>query len=401
MGLQDSVLSMQIQQEIDALRQRFFEISQYIGHHPELGHEEFKAAEILTKELKAHGFQVELGTAGLATAFTAEFDSGKPGPTIGYMCEYDALPGLGHACGHNLIGTMGIASGIGLSKVVEHTGGRVFVYGTPAEETRGGKVTMAEQGLFNHLDVAMMAHPSSHYQKSGSSLAMDAIQFEFHGKAAHAAAAPHEGVNALDAVIQTFNAINALRQHVKPDVRIHGIIPEGGQAANIVPDYAKAQFYVRAASRSYLKEVLQKVISCAEAAALATGATLGTSFYELSYDDMLTNQALSDTFTKQLSVLGISDDEIKEKEGGGSGSIDMGNVSQATPAIHPYIRISQTPIIGHTHEFREAALSSEGFEGMLIGAKALALTGLAVLQDADLLRKIKEEFQSALEVSSI
>lgn len=381
-----------ILQEIEQLRERFYEISQFIGQHPELGHEEFKAADILTKELKAHGFQVELGTAGLATAFEAVFDSGKEGPQIAFMSEYDALPELGHACGHNLIGTMGIAAGIGLSKVLKEVGGKVFVYGTPAEETRGGKVTMVEQGILNHLDAAMMVHPSANHQQSGSSLAMDAIQFDFYGRAAHAAAAPHKGINALDAVLQTFTNINALRQHVTPDVRIHGIIPEGGKAANIVPDYAMAQFYVRAASRQTLKDVLEKVKNCAQGAALATGARLEISFYEFSYDDMITNEALSAVFTQHLIDLGVSPDEIKSKEAGGS--LDMGNVSQVVPSIHPYIKISDQPIIGHTHEFREAALSDQGFEGLMLGAKTMALTGLSLLQEPELLQRVKAEFQA-------
>ena len=380
-----------INQEIEQLRESFYKISQFIGENPELGHEEFKAAKILSEELQKHDFQVQLGTAGLPTAFEAVYDSGMPGPTIGFMAEYDALPELGHACGHNLIGTMAIAAGIGLSKVLKNCGGKIYVYGTPAEETRGGKVTMAEQGIFNHLDVAMMVHPYHRHEKSGSSLAMDAIQFEFFGKAAHAAASPHEGNNALDAVIQTFNSINALRQHVTSDVRIHGIIPEGGKAANIVPDHAIAQFYVRAANRSYLNEVVEKVKACAQAAALATGAKLDTSFYEFSYDDMRTNEALSTTFTDNLVQLGIQEASIHEK--GSGGSLDMGNVSHVVPSIHPYIKICNEPYACHTHEFREAAMSDQGFEGLLLAAKCMANTAYDIMTKPELLSTIKDEFQ--------
>ncbi|MEB1806705.1 MAG: M20 family metallopeptidase [Bacillaceae bacterium] len=380
-----------INQEIEQLRESFYKISQFIGENPELGHEEFKAAKILSEELQKHDFQVQLGTAGLPTAFEAVYDSGMPGPTIGFMAEYDALPELGHACGHNLIGTMAIAAGIGLSKVLKNCGGKIYVYGTPAEETRGGKVTMAEQGIFNHLDVAMMVHPYHRHEKSGSSLAMDAIQFEFFGKAAHAAASPHEGINALDAVIQTFNSINALRQHVTSDVRIHGIIPEGGKAANIVPDHAIAQFYVRAANRSYLNEVVEKVKACAQAAALATGAKLDTSFYEFSYDDMRTNEALSTTFTDNLVQLGIQEASIHEK--GSGGSLDMGNVSHVVPSIHPYIKICNEPYACHTHEFREAAMSDQGFEGLLLAAKCMANTAYDIMTKPELLSTIKDEFQ--------
>ncbi|WP_096185968.1 M20 family metallopeptidase [Evansella halocellulosilytica] len=376
---------------IEQLKNDLYDISQYIGHNPELGNEEYKACAKLTSILEQHHFTVNTKIVNVETAFEAVYDSGKPGPCIGFMSEYDALPELGHACGHNLIGTMGAAAGIALSKVVHQTGGKVYVYGTPAEETRGAKVTMSEQGIFDHLDVAMMAHPSEGYQKSGSSLAMDALQFAFHGKAAHAAASPEDGINALDAVLQTFHSINALRQHVTSDIRIHGIIPEGGKAANIVPDYAVAHFYVRAAKRSTLNEVVQKVKNCAEAAALATGARLEISNYEYSYDDMVTNEALSSRFTENLTEVGIPLEDILPPSGGGS--LDMGNVSQRVPSIHPYIQISDHPIVAHTHEFREAALSKRGFDGMVVGVKSLALTGYDVLTNDSLMHKIKEEFQ--------
>ncbi|MEK4441736.1 M20 family metallopeptidase [Niallia sp. FSL K6-0077] len=370
---------------------KFKDISIYIGENPELGHEEFKACEILTDTLKQHGFNVEIGICDLPTAFKATFDSGKAGPVIGYMAEYDALPELGHACGHNLIGTMGIAAGIGLSKVLSETGGKVIVYGTPAEETKGGKVTMAEAGIFEELDVAMMVHPLDNYMTSGDSLAMDAIQFEFFGKAAHAAASPHLGINALDAVLQTFNSINALRQHIKSDARIHGVITEGGKAANIVPDYAVAQFYVRAGKREEVNKLVEKVKQCAEGAALQTGATVKSSFYEFSYDDMITNQTLSDLFTKQLVDLGVDASEIQVQRDG-SGSLDMGNVSQVVPSIHPYVKICNEAYACHTHEFREAAMSDQGRDAMILGAKSMALTGLEILTNKELLAEIKAEF---------
>ncbi len=379
--------------QIDSLKPDFYSISQYIGENPELGHEEFKACELLTEELKKHGFSVEVGTCGLPTAFTATFDSGKEGPVVGYMSEYDALPEVGHACGHNLIGTMGIAAGIGLSKVINETGGKVIVFGTPAEETKGGKVTMAEAGVFDALDAAIMVHPLDNYVKSGSSLAMDAIQFEFFGKSAHAAASPHLGINALDAVLQTFSSINALRQHITPDARIHGIIKEGGKAANVIPDYAVAQFYVRAAKRGYVNELVEKVKKCAEGAALQTGAEMKWSFYELSYDNMVTNKPLSEAFNRELISLGVKEEEIMEQKDG-SGSLDMGNVSHAAPSIHPYIKICNEAYACHTHEFREAAMSEQGREAMILGAKAMALTGYEILTNKDLLQQIKAEFKA-------
>ncbi len=379
---------------LDSHKNDFFEISTYIGENPELGHEEFKSAKVLSDKLSEHGFNVEKGICELPTAFEAVFDSKKPGPTIGFMCEYDALPAIGHACGHNLIGTMGIAAGIATSKVLQETGGKVIVYGTPAEETKGGKVTMAEQGIFDKLDVAMMVHPLHSYVKSGSSLAMDAIQFEFFGKPAHAAANPEKGINALDAVIQTFNGINALRQHVTSDTRIHGIIPEGGKAANVVPDYAVAQFYVRAKTRSYVNELVEKVKSIAEGAAMMTGASMKMSNYELSYDNMVTNETLSDVFTKQLIELGVESGEIVENRDG-SGSLDMGNVSLVVPSIHPYIKICNELYSCHTVEFRDAALSEQGKEAMILGANAMATTAYELLTNNELIMKIKAEFDKA------
>ncbi|MHC0038240.1 M20 family metallopeptidase [Pseudoneobacillus sp. C159] len=385
-------MKQRIIDEIERFRDDFYNISIYIGENPELGHEEFKACAILTETLKKHDFSIEIGTCNLPTAFAATYDSGKEGPVIGFMAEYDALPEVGHACGHNLIGTMGIAAGIGLSKVIRETGGKVIVFGTPAEETKGGKVTMAEEGIFNGVDVAMMVHPLDRYLKSGSSLAMDAIQFEFFGKSSHAAASPHLGINALDAVLQTFNSINALRQHIKSDARIHGIITEGGKAANVVPDYAVAQFYVRAGKRDYLNELVEKVKRCAEGAALQTGATVKISNYEFSYDDMITNNHLSEAFTKELIALGVPTEEI-HTDRDGSGSLDMGNVSQHVPSIHPYIKICNEAYACHTHEFREAAMSEQAREAMMLGAKAMALTGYEILTNKELLQQIKEEFK--------
>ncbi|EDL64956.1 M20 family metallopeptidase [Bacillus sp. SG-1] len=386
-----NLLKQQVVEEIDKLKSVLDEISIYIGENPELGHEEFKASKVLSETLEDHGFSVEMGTCNLPTAFRAVFDSGKEGPVVGFMAEYDALPEVGHACGHNLIGTMGIAAGIGVSKVISETGGKVIVYGTPAEETRGGKVTMAEEGIFDELDVALMVHPLHSYVKSGSSLAMDAIQFEFFGKSTHAAASPQEGINALDAVIQTFNSINALRQHILPSARIHGIITEGGKAANVTPDYAVAQFYVRGTTRAYVNELTEKVKKCAEGAALQTGAMMKHSFYEFSYDDMITSSGLSEAFTQELISLGVDSTEIQEQRDG-SGSLDMGNVSQVVPSIHPYIKITDGTYACHTHEFRRAAMTDQAREAMILGAKAMALTGVEVLANSELLQKIKAEF---------
>lgn len=376
--------------EIEALTEALLETSDFICSNPEMGNQEFKAVEKLTSLLASHGFTIEKNIVNKATAFKGVFDSNKPGPSIAYLCEYDALPEIGHGCGHNMIGTMSVGAAIALSKALDKTGGRIVVLGTPAEETDGAKVDMSEQGVFDDIDVAMILHPDDKNHKSGQSLAMDAIQFDFKGKASHAASAPHEGINALDAVILTFTGINALRQHITPDARIHGIIKEGGKAANIIPDRAIAQFYVRAGKKKYLKELVSKVKDVAKGAALMTGATLDISNYEISYDDMNTNQTLSDAFTANLKALGISDIHPPRSS---YGSIDMGNVSNKVPAIHPYISISDTPLVAHTEHFREATMTAKAHQALIKGAASLALTGYDVLTDNALLLKIKEEFK--------
>ena len=382
--MKESIIS-----EIQSIKGQLCEISDFICNNPEMGNNEFKAVEKLTSFLRSSGFSVEMNIVNRPTAFKAVYESSKPGPSIAFLCEYDALPGIGHGCGHNMIGTMGCGAAVGLSKVLDKTGGRIVVLGTPAEETNGAKVDMAAGGVFKDIDAAMILHPDDKTYESGNSLAMDALQFDFRGRSSHAAASPHEGINALDAVILTFNGINALRQHVTSDVRIHGIITEGGKAANIVPDRAIAQFYVRAAKRKYLEEVVLKVKSIARGAAAMTGATLEISNYELSYDDMNTNSHLSKAFTENLRLSGVNEINPPSSD---YGSIDMGNVSNVVPAIHPYIGISDTKLIGHTVELREATKSGKAHDALVKGACALALTGYDVITDKELLKRIKEEF---------
>ncbi|MDQ0114278.1 M20 family metallopeptidase [Paenibacillus harenae] len=376
---------------IDEHAETFRAISRSIGNRPELGHEEFYAAGLLTAELERFGFEVTRGILNMETSFIAVYDSGKPGPTAGFLCEYDALPEIGHACGHHLICSMSIAAAVGLKAAIGQLGGRIRIYGTPAEETKGAKVPMAAAGLFDDCDFALMAHPYHTFERSGESLALDAIQFEYTGVAAHAAASPYEGVNALDAVLMLFNSINAMRQQCRSDARIHGIIDNGGKAPNIIPDYASAKFYVRSASRAYTNELTQKVLRCAEGAALQTGCTLTTNNYEFSYDELLTNEVLSNQFNKNLIEAGIRSDEIEF--GKDNGSLDLGNVSVRCPAIHPYVKVVEDRLLLHTEAFRDAAMTEPAFDRMLFGAKMLAATAYDVCTDPALLAGIREEFE--------
>ncbi|MCI3922400.1 M20 family metallopeptidase [Paenibacillus sp. TRM 82003] len=361
-----------------------------IGARPELGNEEFFASATLIEALESYGFQVERNTLGLPTAFVAELDSGKPGPTIAFMAEYDALPDIGHACGHHLICTMSVAAAVGLSVALPAIGGKIRVYGTPAEETKGAKVLMAEAGLFRDCSFALMAHPYYAFERSGSSMAMDALRFEYRGRAAHAAANPEDGVNALDAVLQLFNGINALRQQTASDARIHGVITHGGTAPNVIPDYACADFYVRAGTRAYTNALVERVKRVAEGAALQTGCTLEMSNYEFSYDELRTNETLSDAFTSCLTELGIPAERVQR--GNDHGSLDLGNVSLQCPAAHPYVQVVDEKYLLHSIEFRDAAMKDRAFDGMLLGAKALAATAFDCATP-EKLRALREEFE--------
>ncbi len=365
------------------LKERLYEMSDYIHDHPELGNQEYEAVRVLTDFLREHNFSITCPVAGLDTAFEAVYDSKKPGLSVAYLCEYDALPELGHGCGHNMIGVMSAGAGVLLSKVIDEIGGKIYVFGTPAEETNGAKVTMTEAGLFNKMDAVMMVHPSGFTTESGTSLAIEALQFDYKGRPAHAAACPEEGINALNAVIQLFNGIDALRQHVTPDVRIHGIITQGGVAANIVPEAATAQFYIRAATKEYLSIVKEKVLNIAQGAALMTGATLEVSNYELSYDDLKTNEVLSNTFNENLRQLGITDIKPHKK---GSGSVDIGNISNICPTIHPYIGIADEEITGHSQQMVDATITQLAHERLIIAALALAYTGHDVLSQKVILK---------------
>jgi len=379
---------------INNLTPELNELSLEIYNNPELGYEEFKACKLHTDILRKHGFTVQDNFSGVETGFKAEYKSAKPGLTVAYMAEYDALPGIGHGCGHNLLGTVSTGAGIILKEIIDEIGGTVVVFGTPAEETSGAKVTYVENHEFDNIDIALMAHPGSTYTKSGTSLALEPVQFEFFGKTAHAAAAPEKGINALDAAIQTFNSVNALREHMRSDSRVHGVILDGGKAANVVPDYSKSQFYVRSTSKSYNMELLEKVKNCARGAALATGTELKITKFEFSYDNMVTNETLSNVFTKVIyEVAGIKMSEPSKN----TGSIDAGQVSQVCPTIHPYFDISNdVNVIAHTREMASCTLTDYAKEQMKNTIAALVLTAAEVIKNPKLYEEIKHEFDNAV-----
>ncbi len=384
-----SQLESQVLETIDRLRPELIEVSRTIHANPETAYKEYQASALLASKLEENGYQVQRKAADIDTAFVA-YAGDKPGPTIAILAEYDALPVIGHACGHNLMATAALGAGLALGGIVGKLPGRVAVFGTPAEEGGGGKVVMVQRGAFKGVDAAMIFHPSTTNMVHGGSLASTRVNIIFHGRASHGAAAPHKGINALDGIIQTYNAANAMRQQLRDDARVMGVITNGGQAANIIPDYASAQFSIRAADRQYADEVLERFRKCAEGAALATGATLEFNVIEPSrYDNVVTNSVMGKVFTEKLAQLGL---EVATGDREGTGSTDMGNVSQALPSIHPYLAIAPVGVSAHTIEFREAAGSDVGQEAMLNAAKAMALTTLDLLVKPGLLDQAKQEF---------
>lgn len=383
--LKERVLS-----EADAWREALIRIADTIHAHPEVAFEEYESAALLGGALEEQGFAVERGVANLETAFVASLEGRAGGPTVAFLAEYDALPGLGHACGHNLIGASAVGAALAVRAVLPQLAGMIQVIGAPGEEGGGGKAYLVSAGVFDGVDAAMMVHPSSRNMTRRTSLTSYKVGIEFFGKAAHAAAKPDEGINALEAMILTFNGINALRQHLRDDARIHGVITHGGEAPNIVPDYSAARFYVRAADTLYCTQVLDKVRACAEGAARATGAHLKFEEYAPRYDAMLPNPRLADLVEANMAALGIEVTAPEPNER--MGSSDMGNVSQVVPALHPYIQIGPEEMGGHTVEFCRAAASPAGHEGMIQAAKVLAMTAVDLLAEPENVAAAKEAF---------
>ena len=378
---------------IDEHREILLTASREIYNNPELKFEETRATALLAEELRRAGFSVETGVADLPTAIRAAHPESAPGPTVAILGEYDALPLIGHACGHNLIAAAGLGAALAVGSIKADLPGTLLFFGSPGEEGGGGKVLMVEAGLFDGVDAAMMFHPSSRTVVDRGSLAITEVEIEFAGVAAHASGSPEKGVNALDAVIQTFNGLNALRQHIKDGARIHGIITDGGAKPNIVPEHAAACFYVRAAQNAYRDELLEKLRHCAEGAALATGATLTFRTVGHAYQAMKPNHALGAAFVENLEALGEPLNPPPADEG--MGSTDMGDVSQVVPAIHAYIQICGDEVAGHSREFAAASISERGQAVMLTAAKALAMTAIDVLTNPELVGAAKSEFEAA------
>lgn len=377
--------------EIDSHSSQLGELSRNIHDNPETAMKERRAAGWLTAFLKENGFAVEKGVYKLPTAFRGRYGKGKP--IIAFLAEYDALPKVGHACGHNLIATSAVGAGIGAKRAVDELGGCIMVYGTPGEEADAGKAIMADRGAFKDLDAAMICHPGGGNQVVIGALACQTLEVEFFGRAAHAAADPEAGINALEAMILSYNAIDALRQHIKEKARIHGIITDGGEAPNIVPAHTAAIFLVRAEDDKYLDILKERVLNCFAGAAAATGAELKYKWADVRYAAMRNNMTLARLFRKNMQALArsIPLGDINEN----SGSTDVGNVSRLAPTIQPMVAIAANDVLIHGPGFREAAATKEALNAMLDAAKAMAMTAADLLADPETTAVIRAEFQKS------
>lgn len=379
-------------EEIDNQRDEFINISTYIWENPEIGYEEYKAVEILTKKLEEEGFTIEKNVANMDTAFVAIKDSGKEGPRIGIVSEYDALPEIDHACGHNLFSVASIGAAIGLSKTINEIGGSIKVLGSPAEEgtvpNAGGKIFMVEEGLFDDVDIAMICHAEGRTIIERQLVASGVVRAIFTGKAAHAGGSPEMGINALSAAISTINNINLMRQHFVNNVVVNPIITEGGIGMNTIPDRAVVEMSVRAETRETLKHIIEIINNCIKGGAIATGCTYELDHPKETYENLISNHNLALAFKENLDLMDIPSTPSERTNYGW----DIGNVSHVCPTIAPYIKIGDESLVGHTDEFREASRSESGFDGMIVAAKAMALTSLDFIVDNELRERVISEF---------
>jgi amidohydrolase len=385
-----STLKDAIGRTVDGLGDELEALSRRIHAHPELAFEEEKAAAWLGEFLAAKGCKLEAGVGGVPTAFRATVETGA-GPTIAILCEYDALPGIGHACGHNVIATSGAGAGAALAVLRDQLpAGRVQIIGTPAEEGGGGKCRLIAAGVFAEVDCAMMIHGFDRTLLHQDLLGIVRGVFDFHGKAAHASADPWAGVNALDACVSMYNAVSMMRQQMRPDCRVHGIITSGGAAPNIIPESASAMFYVRAPKLDQMWDLYRRVVACAEGAAQAHGVRVEISQKNESvYEPLKRNDVLLDLFAANMKTVGLTEGTAIPDR---LGSSDVGNVSQVIPAIQPMIGIAPEGTAIHTREFAAAAVQPLARAGMLAAAKTMAMTTADLLADPARVKAAKAEF---------
>ncbi|MBR2559698.1 MAG: amidohydrolase [Firmicutes bacterium] len=390
----DKAIIERVAATVKALEPELKELTMNIHDNPELGNQEFKAYAWQLELLRKYGFEIEEHFCGIPTAYKATYLGKKPGPRIAMLAEYDALPKLGHGCGHNLICMMSVGSGIAMREYADEFGGEIYVIGTPAEETEGAKVHMSKAGAFDDMDVCMMAHPGSEDASSWNTMAMVCRSYEFFGKTAHAAAAPEEGLNALDAVINMFNMVNALRQQTKDGVRIHGIISHGGEAPNIIPDYTRTLFYIRAPKWAELEDLERRVEFCAQGAALATDTAYKSNPEEVDFMDTNSNMHLNRLACDVMEELGVPMKWMGAETS--MGSSDLGDVSYRCPSIQLVSSLGRYPdgrnYVAHTSEFCELAATDWAINHSFEYIKGFVLTAIKLMTEPEHLAEIKREF---------
>ena len=374
-----------IHAKIEAIAPELTELAKWIYAHPEIANEEFESSKKVMEFLERAGFAVTPGFAGLPTAFKAVRKNGE-GPKVAVMAEYDALPGLGHGCGHHLIAAMGAGAGIALASVLGDLPGEVAVFGTPAEETGDGKSALAKAGAFDDYDIGIIMHPCSIHYTSPVILAISAYDFTFTGRASHAGARPYEGVNALDAVVSMYNAVGLMRQQLKDGTRIAGIVVRGGDVTNVIPDKCVIRYEVRAKQLDYYHTVVDRLVNCAKGAALSTGCAMEYAQCEPLCMPLEESPLLAAEYHQLLDEYGLfeeGEDVI--------GSTDMGDVGMIIPSLHPFFKVSTNFELPHTEEFLRAVNEPYAYEQMLLGTELLARLGLSVFENAELLAKLRAE----------
>lgn len=389
-----SELKNQISQFIDTNAKIYQDISLTIHAKPEVSDFEYFASQTLSEQLKKEGFEIELPAAGHRTGFAATYKSNKPGPTVVFLAEYDALAGLGHGCGHNVFGATSSIAGAALKSIVDQIGGEVRVYGTPGEEggqNGSAKGSFVKKGYLNDVDFALCTHPGSSPEDglSTRNYACAPVDIEFWGKPAHAAGCPQDGINALDAQILTYAAIGVLRQQLTDRIRIHGVIVEGGTAPNVIPEYTKAKYYIRAADIDTLHELYEKVENIVKGSALQTGCTSSMKLYQNLVENMVLTPSLDAIYEKYITELGNTVKHVEDVVM--PGSSDVGNISQVVPTIQPHISITDVQIAGHSQDMVNASCSQKAMDAIVKGAKALAFTALELFENPEELVKVKED----------
>ena len=380
--------------EIDQKKPDLSKINKDIFENPEINYEEKFAARYLAEYLESNGFSIKKNIAGLSTAFEATRKGKGAGPVIAIIAEYDALPGIGHACGHSMIAASSCVAAAAIRAVAPNFPGTLKVIGTPAEEGGGGKVVMIKKKIFDGIDAAIMTHPSNKTRVACRMYAVSDIEFTFTGKASHAAAFPDQGINALDAGVMFYNAVSALRQQMKDEARVHGIFTMGGEAPNIIPEKIVMRYYVRALHVSYFNEIKKRVIECAKGAAKATGCKVRVKSCGHTYLPFYPNYPMAEAFRANMPMAGIKEESFSETEE--IGSSDIGNLSQVIPTLHPEYAIGGLDDINHSRNFLSAVMSKKGEKAMTSMTRAMALTVYDLLADRALMKRVKADFAKAV-----